>query len=327
MAPVRVRREGVLVVARGDVTEQAGVGVGVPGAAEVVPLLVEVERVDARHPQLGRHADARHAGADDRHAWSAHGSIVAKTRGETHVAGGARPVSHHAGRDGLLAVEDGAVSGGAGAVHAPRRRIDDRRGDRRATRPAPARDLRLPRHARRPAACWSATATGPMAAIATPPRRAAFLDKQQPGLHRRDPRDGQRAAVSVLGRPHRGAADRQAPERDQAHRQGDVRGALQRPGAARAVHGRDGGHLGRQLPRAGREVRLLPLRDGLRRRRRHRPALLDPGRAPSAPSLHELRPPGRRADRREGDRRRGAEPTAWRSPRATSSRIRCPRRT
>ena len=59
---------------------------------------------------------------------------------------------------------------------------------------------------------------------------AAFLDKRQPGLHRRNPGDGQRAAVSILGRPHRGAADRQAAERDQAHRQADVRRALQRPG-------------------------------------------------------------------------------------------------
>ena len=107
---------------------------------------------------------------------------------------------------------------------------------------------------------------------------AAFLDKRQPGLHRRNPGDGQRAAVSILGRSHRGAADRQAAERDQAHRQADVRRALQRPGAARAVHGRDAGHLARQLPGAGREVRLLQVQDVVRRRRRHRPALHDPSR-------------------------------------------------
>ena len=62
-----------------------------------------------------------------------------------------------------------------------------------------------------------------------------------------------------------------------------------------------------QLPRAGREVRLLKYQ-----------TVCDVGGAtgqlctiarqpPSAPSLHELRPAGRRADRRESDRRGGAD--------------------
>ena len=68
LTPVRVGRKGVLVVARRDIAVQPRVGVRVPGAAEVVPLLVEVERLDAGHRELGGHADPRHAGADDRHA-------------------------------------------------------------------------------------------------------------------------------------------------------------------------------------------------------------------------------------------------------------------
>ena len=41
----------------------------------------------------------------------------------------------------------------------------------------------------------------------------------------------------------------------------------------------------------------------VRRRRSHRPALRDARRTPPAPSLHELRPAGRRADRREAHHR------------------------
>ena len=197
----------------------------------------------------------------------------------------------------------------------------------RATRPARAGDPRLPRRARRAAASSSATATASAGALPQHAETAAVPRQEQPDVHRRHPRDGQRAAVPLLGRPHRGAADRQAAERGQAHRHGDVRGALQRPGAARAVHGRDGGHLGGQLPRAGREVRLLRVRDGLRRRRRHRPAVDDPRRAPSAPALHELRPAGRRADRRRADRGRRARATGSRPRRATSSPTRCRRPT
>ena len=48
------------------------------------------------------------------------------------------------------------------------------------------------------------------------------------------------------------------------------------------------------------------LRDALRRRRRDRPALPIVAAQPPAPALHELRPAGGRADRREGDRRRRA---------------------
>ena len=48
--------------------------------------------------------------------------------------------------------------------------------------------------------------------------------------------------------------------------------------------------------------------------------------SPSAPSVHELRPSGRRADRREGHRGRRAVRPRDAPPRATSSQIRFPRR-
>ena len=170
----------------------------------------------------------------------------------------------------------------------------------------PRGDLRLPRHARR-AAIPGARRRRERWPLSQHRRDRGVPGQAEPGLHRRNPGDVQRAAVSILGRPHRGAADRQAAERGQAHRQGDVRRALQRPGEARAVHECDEGRLARQLPGVGREVRLLQVQDGLRRRGRHRPALHDPRRAPPASSVHELRPPGRRADRREGHRRRRAD--------------------
>ncbi len=188
-------------------------------------------------------------------------------------------------------------------------RLDDRRGAARAARPARARHLRLPRHPGRPRAA-GARGRRPGWPLSQHRGRRRLPRQAQPGLRRRDPRDVERAPVPVLGRPHRGAPDRQAPERGEAHREGDVRGALQRPRAARAVHGRDGGDLARQLPGACRQVRLLQVRDGLRRRRRDRPAVHDPGRAPPPPAVHELRPAGRRADRREGDRGRRGSATA-----------------
>ena len=117
-------------------------------------------------------------------------------------------------------------------------------------------DLRLPRHAGRPRAA-RARRRRHRWPLPQHPGRRGLPGQEQPRLRRRDPRDVERAPVPVLGRPHRGAPDRQAPERGEAHRQADVRGALQRPGAARAVHGRDGGDLARQLPGAGRQVRLL----------------------------------------------------------------------
>ena len=143
-------------------------------------------------------------------------------------------------------------------------------------------------------------------------RRDRGVPRQaEPGLHRRHPRDGERAALSVLGRPHRGAADRQAAERGQAHRHADVRGALQRPGAARAVHGRDGGHLGRQLPaRSPRSSTSRATRRSATSAARPASSARSVAAAPPAPALHDLRPAGRRADRRAARSRPPAWPTA-----------------
>ena len=118
-------------------------------------------------------------------------------------------------------------------------RVDDRRGAARAARP------RTSAASTTSSTRWSrsvprARGRRPRWPLPQHRGRRGLPRQEQPGLHRRDPRDGERPPVPLLGRPHRGAADRQAPERGQAHRQVDVRGALRRPGAARAVHGRDG---------------------------------------------------------------------------------------
>src|SRR3954467_5978592 len=52
------------------------------------------------------------------------------SEGIPDVASGARSVPHHAGRHGVLAVEDTALGSRAGTVHAARRGSDDGRGDR-----------------------------------------------------------------------------------------------------------------------------------------------------------------------------------------------------
>ena len=103
---------------------------------------------------------------------------------------------------------------------------------------------------------------GEQARYRNTPDTAFFLDRSKPSLYRRDPRDGERAPLPVLGWPDRGPADRAPAERDQADGPLDVRGALRRPGSARAVHAGDDRHLDGQLPCACGEVRLLPLPDG-----------------------------------------------------------------
>ena len=100
--------------------------------------------------------------------------------------------------------------------------------------------------------CSIATARGATRATATRRTRAVFLDKAEPGLHRRNPRDVERPALPVLGRSDRWPADRQAAERGQARRQGDVRGAVQRSRSARAVHERDGRDLDGAVPSPSR---------------------------------------------------------------------------
>ena len=136
---------------------------------------------------------------------------------------------------------------------------------------------------------------------------AVFLDKASPAYIGGILEMSNARLYPILGRPHRGSADRKAPERDQAHRQGDVRGALQRSGQARAVHERDGRDLHGPIQRAGGEVRFLQVRDALRRGRRNRSALDHRRRPPPPHALHELRPAGRRADRQANDRSRRTE--------------------
>src|SRR6185436_4048653 len=76
-------------------------------------------------------------------------TLAVSLRGRLGSRHGPRSLSHHAGGHGLLALEDRAVGSRAGAVHADRAGLDDRRGGRRAARPPPARHVRLPRHPRR----------------------------------------------------------------------------------------------------------------------------------------------------------------------------------
>ena len=68
-----------------------------------------------------------------------------------------------------------------------------------------------------------------------------------------------------------------------------------RPRPARAVHARHAGLLARQLPRPRGDIRLLAIRDIVRRRRRHRTALHDPRHPTPAPALHHVRPARRRS--------------------------------
>ena len=177
----------------------------------------------------------------------------------------------------------------------------------------------LPR-ARRATA--SARSTGTRALTDALPR------PRQARVHRRDARDARGAPVPLLGRPHRGAAHGQAAERDQAHGRADVRDAVQRPAAARAVHGRDAGHLAAQLRGARGEVRLLALPDAVRRRRRDRAALVarSPKRHPhlrcTSCDLPVVEPIARRTIAAAGLARAREAPR-----RATSSRTRCPRPT
>ena len=91
------------------------------------------------------------------------------------------------------------------------------------------------------------------------PATALYLDREQPALCRRHPRNGERPPLSLLGRSHPGASDRPAAERDQAFGQADVRRALRRSGPARAVHGRDDRRVARQFRGLRGEVRFLPL--------------------------------------------------------------------
>ena len=148
------------------------------------------------------------------------------------------------------------------------------------------------------------------ALLATRRTARLFLDRNQPALRRRHPGDGQRAPLSLLGRSHRGAADRRSrrtrssttgrPMFDELY--GD-------PARLEQFMHAMAGISRRQLPGAGREVRLLAAtrrcatsaaRPGSCRDRRRA--------APPAPALHELRPAGGRADRGARTSRRPGSP-------------------
>ena len=143
---------------------------------------------------------------------------------------------------------------------------------------------------------------GPDAVYSNAADAAVFLDRNQPTYIGGLLEMANARLYRFWGRPHRGAANRHAAERGQAHRPFPVRGPLRGPGPARAVPRRDGGRLRRELPRARGEVRLQPLYDPHRRRRRDRTAVDCRRAAPPAPALHELRPACRASDRRALDR-------------------------
>ena len=169
---------------------------------------------------------------------------------------------------------------------------------------------------------------GPHARYRNTARDRPVPRSREPAVHGRLPRDGERPPVSLLGRPDRGAAHRQAPERDQAHREPRCSSELySKPERLEQFMDAMSGHLGRELPGLRREVRLLPLPHALRRRRRHRPALDARRRAAPAPALHLARPAGRHRRSRSGRSPRRASPTASRRARSTSSPSRCRRPT
>ena len=164
-----------------------------------------------------------------------------------------------------------------------------------APRPAPA--CRTPTSSTRwsRSASSTVTATARRRATATRAETAAFLDRQQPAVHGRLPRDGQRAALPLLGRSDRGAAHRPAAERDQAHRRVHVRRAVQQARAARAVHGRDGGISAGNFQAFAEKFDFSRYQHPLRRGRRHRPAVHVRGRSAPAHAVRLRGPAGRHA--------------------------------
>ena len=218
---------------------------------------------------------------------------------EHHVAAGDRSVPHHAGRHGLLGLEDAPVGGRARALHAARRRRDDRRRARRAARPAPAR---------RPTTS------------STRSSRSALLDARRRRRRRPLPQHaGDRASSSTKASPrYVGGILEMANARlypfwgdlTEALRTGKPQNEIKHTGTAmfeelysdparlEQFMGAMTGHLAGQLRGAS------PRSSTSRATRRSatsaaRPACsLDHRRAaPPAPALHHVRPAGRRADR------------------------------
>ena len=139
----------------------------------------------------------------------------------------------------------------------------------------------------------SATATAPTPATATPPRPRLFLDRNSPQFMggflemanaRLYPFWGDLTEGLRTGRP----------QNEIKHTGASMFAELySKPERLEQFMDAMSGHLRRQLPGLRREVRLLPLPDALRRRRRDRPALDARRQAAPAHALHVRRPAAR----------------------------------
>ena len=206
---------------------------------------------------------------------------------------------------GVLGLEDAAERRRArGLLGAGGRGRARWRGAARALGPAPAERDGLLRRAGR---------AGHARARGRPLRQhAGDRAVPRPGqalLRRRDPGDGERPALRVLGVADRGPADRRPAKRGEGRR-GLLRGALRRPGAARAVRARDE----RRQRRRGAGDRGQVSLAGSRQRDRHR---LRRGRRagsdrPGARAHH------RRRVRPARDRSRSSMPTSLASGSASA---------
>ena len=200
----------------------------------------------------------------------------------------------------------------------------DARGAARAARPAPAQRARLPRRAGR-AGHARARAT---AATATRPATDLFLDRAKPSYIGGMLEMANARLYGFWGRLTEAPAHRRAAERGQGAA-ATFRGALRRPGprcgsSSRAMTGlsaRRGAGDRREVPLGATTSTFVDVgapQGGVP----VQVALAHP-----APDRRRLRPAGGRAGLRGV--RRGSRPARPRSasPRATSSRTRCPRPT
>ena len=151
---------------------------------------------------------------------------------------------------------------------------------------------------------WSERATAPTRS--TPTRRTArvFLDRNQPTYIGGILEMANARLYPLLGRSHRSAANRRAAERDQGDRPSrcSTSSTRTRRGSSSSCTRWPGSPPGTSSPR--REVRLQPLYDAHRCRRRDRAAVDHRRAAPPAPALQHLRPPRRAPDRRTRNRGR-----------------------
>ena len=98
------------------------------------------------------------------------------------------------------------------------------------------------------------------------PSTDLFLDKRKPSYIGGHLGDGQPPPVRLLGRSHRGAADRAAPERGEVGRDAVLRGAVCGSGPLEGVPRRDDGAQSRRQP-GDREAIPLARAQDVRRRR------------------------------------------------------------